>query len=494
MAYSESNKDIINDAESIELNTDIKETNDDPGSNDVKEQTDGRKENKMGVLPVNRLLITMSLPMMASMLVQALYNIVDSIFVARVAEDALTAVSMAFPLQTLMIALAGGTGVGINAILSKSLGEKEYERANKAAVNGVFLAAISFLLFLIIGLTVVRPFYMSQTGDPEIIEYGVQYLTVVLTCSFGIFGQFIFERLLTSTGRTLLTMITQGTGAIINLILDPILIFGLIGAPKLGVTGAAIATVCGQIVAAVMACIFNIKKNPDIHISFKGFKPDGAMIGSIYKIGVPSIIMQSIGSLMVYIMNKILIGFSSTAVAVFGVYFKLQSFTFMPVFGLNNGMIPIVAFNYGAQSKKRMMKTWRLAWIYATAIMLVGVALFESIPQYLLLLFDASDDMLRIGTVALRIIGIHFPIAAYCIVTGSMFQALGTSVYSMIVSIMRQIVVLIPAAYLLSLPGNVDYVWWSFPIAELMSAAATTFFFKRIYDKTIKRIGENNEV
>ena len=449
------------------------------------------RENKMGVLPINKLLITMSLPMMASMLVQALYNIVDSIFVSRVAEDALTAVSMAFPLQMLMIALAGGTGVGINAILSRALGEKEFDKANKTAVNGIFLSVISYLLFLVIGLTVVKPFYMSQTTDPEIIEYGVQYLTIVLTCSFGIFGQFIFERLLTSTGRTLYTMITQGTGAIINLILDPILIFGLLGAPKMGVAGAAIATIIGQIVAAVLACIFNIKKNPDIHISFKGFKPDGKLIGNIYKIGVPSIIMQSIGSLMVYIMNKILIGFSSTAVAVFGVYFKLQSFVFMPVFGLNNGMIPIVAYNYGAEKKDRMMKTWKLAWIYATAIMVAGVAVVEAIPGVLLGFFDASAEMTAMGTVALRIIGIHFPIAAYCIVTGSMFQALGVSVYSMIVSIMRQIVVLIPAAYLLSLLGNVDYVWWSFPIAELMSAAVTTFFFKRIYEKTIKHIGNN---
>ena len=330
---------------------------------------------------------------------------------------------------------------------------------------------------------------MSQTTDPEIIEYGVQYLTIVLTCSFGIFGQFIFERLLTSTGRTLYTMITQGTGAIINLIMDPILIFGLLGAPKMGVAGAALATIIGQIVAAVLACVFNIKKNPDIHISFKGFKPDGKLIGNIYKIGVPSIIMQSIGSLMVYIMNKILIGFSSTAVAVFGVYFKLQSFVFMPVFGLNNGMIPIIAYNYGAEHKDRMMKTWKLAWIYATAIMIVGVAVVETIPGVLLGFFDASDEMLRIGRVALRIIGIHFPVAAYCIVTGSMFQALGVSVYSMIVSIMRQIVVLIPAAFLLSLIGNVNYVWWAFPIAEVMSATVTTFFFKRIYEKTIKHIG-----
>ena len=447
-----------------------------------------RKENKMGVLPVNSLLLTMSLPMVASMLVQALYNIVDSIFVSRVAENALTAVSMAFPLQTLMIALAGGTCVGINAILSKSLGEKEYDRVNKAAVNGIFLSVLSYLLFLVIGLTLVRPFYMSQTTDAEIVEFGVQYLTIVLSCSFGVFGQFIFERLLTSTGRTFYTMITQGTGAIINLILDPILIFGLLGAPKLGVRGAAIATVIGQIVACILAYIFNKKKNPDVHISFKGFRPDMQLIGHIYKIGIPSIIMQSIGSLMVYILNKILISFSSTAVAVFGVYFKLQSFIFMPIFGLNNGMIPIIAYNYGARKKDRMLKTWKYAWIYATAMMILGVIAFECFPVPLLKLFDASENMTNMGVVALRIIGIHFPVAAYCIVTGTMFQALGVSVYSMITSIMRQIVVLIPAAYLLSLLGNVDYVWWSFPIAEVMSAAATTFFFKKIHDNVIDKM------
>ena len=447
-----------------------------------------RKENKMGVLPVNSLLLTMSLPMVASMLVQALYNIVDSIFVSRVAENALTAVSMAFPLQTLMIALAGGTCVGINAILSKSLGEKEYDRVNKAAVNGIFLSVLSYLLFLVIGLTLVRPFYMSQTTDAEIVEFGVQYLTIVLSCSFGIFGQFIFERLLTSTGRTFYTMITQGTGAIINLILDPILIFGLLGAPKMGVRGAAIATVIGQIVACILAYIFNKKKNPDVHISFKGFRPDMQLIGHIYKIGIPSIIMQSIGSLMVYILNKILISFSSTAVAVFGVYFKLQSFIFMPIFGLNNGMIPIIAYNYGARKKDRMLKTWKYAWIYATAMMILGVIAFECFPVPLLKLFDASENMTNMGVVALRIIGIHFPVAAYCIVTGTMFQALGVSVYSMITSIMRQIVVLIPAAYLLSLLGNVDYVWWSFPIAEVMSAAATTFFFKKIHDNVIDKM------
>lgn len=457
------------------------------------EETAVREENKMGVMPVNKLLITMSLPMMISMLVQALYNIVDSIFVSRICENALTAVSLAFPLQTLMIAIAGGTGVGINAILSKSLGEHDFDKANKTASNGIFLSLLSYILFLIIGLTCVGPYYRSLSDDPEIVEFGIQYMTIVCTCSFGIFGQFIFERLLTSTGRTFYTMITQGTGAIINIIFDPIFIFGLLGAPKMGVAGAAVATVLGQIVAAVMAFIMNIKKNPDIKLSMKGYRPDGKLIGEIYKIAVPSIIMQSIGSVMNYIMNQILMGFSSTATAVFGVYYKLQSFIFMPIFGLNNGMVPIVAFNYGARSRDRMMKAWKYSWIYATVIMFVGALAFELIPGFLLGFFNASETMLEIGIPALRIIGVHFPVAAFCIITGSVFQALGKSTYSMVTSIMRQVVVLLPAAYLLSLLGKVDYVWWSFPIAEVMSAAATTFYFVRIYKKIISKIPLNGD-
>lgn len=452
-----------------------------------------REENKMGVQPVNRLLIGMSLPMMASMLVQALYNIVDSIFVSRVSENALTAVSMAFPLQTLMIALAGGTCVGINAILSRSLGSKDYEKADKTAVNGVFLALLSYLLFLIIGIVFVGPYYRSQTSNPEIIEYGIQYMTIVCCCSFGIFAQFIFERLLTSTGRTFYTMITQTSGAVINIILDPIFIFGLFGLPAMGTAGAAIATVIGQIFAGTLAFFMNVKKNPDVHINFKGFRPDGRIISEIYKIGIPSIIMQSIGSVMNYIMNMVLIGFSSTAVAVFGVYYKMQSFIFMPVFGLNNGMVPIVAYNYGANNRKRLMKTWKLAWLYATIIMSLGTMAFELIPGPMFSLFDASDTMLSIGITAFRVIGVHFPVAAFCIVAGTMFQALGKSVYSMITSIMRQVVVLIPAALLLARLNNVDYVWWAFPIAEVMSAAATLFFFVRIYRKTILKIDLGSE-
>lgn len=445
-------------------------------------------ENKMGVMPVNKLVVSMSVPMIISNLVQALYNIVDSIFVSRIDENALTAVSMAFPIQCLVIALGAGTGVGVNALLSKSLGEKNYDKANKVAMNGVFLSFLSFLVFLIIGLICVEPFYRSQTSDPQIIAYGKQYLTWVCCLSFGIYAQFIFERLLQSTGLTFYTMITQATGAIINMILDPMLIFGLCGLPRLGVAGAAIATVFGQTVAATMAVILNIRKNKEIKLSLAGFRPDGRIIKGIYTVGLPSIIMQSIGSVMNYCMNLILIGFTSTAVAVFGVYYKLQSFVFMPVFGLNNGMVPIVAYNYGAQNRKRLIKTVKLSTLYAVCIMLVGTIAFETIPQLLFKAFDASESMLSIGVPALRIIGIHFPVAAVCIIVGSMFQALGNGVYSLITSVARQIVVLLPAAYLLSLIGDVAYVWWAFPIAEIMSFAATMFFTMRINKKIIRKI------
>lgn len=445
-------------------------------------------ENKMGVMPVNKLLVSMSLPMMISMLVQALYNIVDSIFVSRIEEDALTAVSMAFPLQTLMIGVSVGTCIGVNALLSKALGEKNFERADKTAMNGVFLAAVSYLVFLVVGLTCVRPFYESQTDSVNIITYGCDYLSICMVMSFGSFAQMIFERLLTSTGRTTLTMITQGTGAIINIILDPIFIFGYFGVPAMGVRGAAIATVIGQIAAAIFAIILNLAKNKDIHLRLKYLVPDGKLIGEIYVVAVPSIIMQCIGSVMTYTINLILIAFSSTAVAVFGVYFKLQSFTFMPVFGLNGGTVPIIAYNYGARKKDRLMQAWKLALKIAVAIMLVGTIAFELVPEALLKLFDASEEMCAIGIPALRIIGVHFPIAAYCIVTGTLFQSLGKSIYSMITSIMRQLVVLLPAAYLLSLIGSVSWVWLAFPIAELMSAAATYFFYRKIRREIIDQI------
>ena len=449
-----------------------------------------QQENKMGVMPVNKLLLSMSLPIMISMLVQALYNIVDSIFVAMISENALTAVSLAFPIQSLMIAVASGTGVGVNAILSKSLGEKNFDKANKAAINGVFLAVLSYVLFVIVGLVVTGPFYKSQTADAEILAYGKQYLTIVCVASFGVFMQIIFERLLQSTGKTIYTMITQGTGAIINIIMDPIFIFGLCGMPKLGVAGAAVATVIGQMVAGALGIFLNYKVNHEVKLKVKGFRPDKGIIGQIYAVGVPSIIMQAIGSIMTYGMNLILISFTSTATAVFGVYFKVQSFIFMPVFGLNNGMVPIIAYNYGAGKKDRLIKTMKLSIAYAVGLMVIGFLVFQFCPHLLLQMFNASETMLEIGIPALRIISISFLFAGFCIICGSVFQALGNGVYSMIVSIARQLVVLLPAAYLLSKLGNVNYVWWSFPIAELMSLSLSAYFLHRIYHKIIKHIGE----
>ena len=449
---------------------------------------DTANENKMGIMPVGKLLITMSLPMMISMVVQALYNIVDSVFVSRVSEDALTAVSMAFPLQALCIALGAGMGVGVNALLSKSLGAKDNDMVNKSALNGLFMTFVSYLVLLVIGIFAVKPFYMIQTDSADIIQYGTDYLSVICCFSFGMFFQFTFERLLQSTGRTFQTMITQTVGAVTNIILDPIYIFGLFGVPAFGVKGAAIATVIGQIIAAVLALIMNIKVNTDIDFSLKGFKPDIKIIGMIYKVGLPSIIMQSIGSVMVFCLNKILIVFSSTAVAVFGVYFKLQSFVFMPVFGLNNGLIPIMAYNYGAKKKDRMIKTIKCGLLIAFSIMSVGMVVFELFPDAILALFEASDNMLAMGKVALRTIAIHFPIAAICIVLGSAFQALGNAVYSMFVSIARQLVVLIPVAYALSKLGNVNYVWWCFPIAEIMSLTITVIFFIKLKREVIDKI------
>lgn len=449
---------------------------------------DTANENKMGIMPVGKLLITMSLPMMISMVVQALYNIVDSVFVSRVSEDALTAVSMAFPLQALCIALGAGMGVGVNALLSKSLGAKDNDMVNKSALNGLFMTFVSYLVLLVIGIFAVKPFYMIQTDSADIIQYGTDYLSVICCFSFGMFFQFTFERLLQSTGRTFQTMITQTVGAVTNIILDPIFIFGLFGVPAFGVKGAAIATVIGQIIAAVLALIMNIKVNTDIDFSLKGFKPDIKIIGMIYKVGLPSIIMQSIGSVMVFCLNKILIAFSSTAVAVFGVYFKLQSFVFMPVFGLNNGLIPIMAYNYGAKKKDRMIKTIKCGLLIAFSIMSIGMVVFELFPDAILALFEASDNMLAMGKVALRTIAIHFPIAAICIVLGSAFQALGNAVYSMFVSIARQLVVLIPVAYALSKLGNVNYVWWCFPIAEIMSLTITVIFFIKLKREVIDKI------
>ncbi len=445
-----------------------------------------RQENKMGVMPIPKLLITMSLPMIISMLVQALYNIVDSMFVAQLNENALTAVSLAFPIQNLMIAVAAGTGVGINALLSRSLGEKKFGTANTIAKNGILLGILSSLVFAILGLLGSRLFFEIQTKDAQIIEYGTQYMSVITIVSFGLFLQITFERLLQSTGKTIFNMITQGMGAIINIILDPILIFGWFGLPAMGVTGAAVATVIGQIFAALLGLFFNYKFNKEIHVSFKGFKPCRETIGNIYKIGVPSIIMQSIGSLTTFGMNNILLMFSSTAATVFGVYFKLQSFVFMPVFGLTNGMIPIVAYNYGAQNKKRIYQTIKLSAIIAISIMLIGVVIFQLFPQTLLGLFEASEHMLEIGVPALRTISLCFVFAGFSIIASSVFQALGNGVYSMLISIARQIVIILPVAFIFAKLFGLNMVWFAYPIAEVVSVIMCIFMLKRIIKTKVK--------
>ena len=441
------------------------------------------RENKMGTMPENRLLLSMAVPMMISMLVQALYNIVDSIFVSRICEDALTAVSMAFPLQNIIIAIAVGFGVGINALLSRALGQKNAERVNQVAVNGLLLALLSYLLVLVAGLLGIRAYMHTQTDIETIVNFGITYLNICILCSFGVFIEITFERFLQATGRTIYSMITQLVGAITNIILDPILIFGLLGFPKMGIAGS-ITLPEGVTVGAVVAVILNHCKNPEIHLRLRHIRPSGKLMGEITAISIPSIIMSCISSLTCFVMNLILITFSSTAVAVFGVYFKLQSFVFMPVFGLNNGMVPIIAYNYGAQKSERIHKTIRLGMVYAVAIMMIGLLVFQLIPKELLLMFDASDAMLEIGAPALRIMSLAFIFAGISIVAGSSCQAFGYSVYSMLISIARQIVVLIPAAYLLSLTGVLRSIWFAFPIAEIFSLILSLFFLRTTLKKT----------
>lgn len=440
----------------------------------------------MGTQPIGRLMITMSLPIMISMLVQALYNIVDSIFVAKIHKDALTAVSMAFPIQTLMIAVGAGTGVGIKALLSKSLGEKNFERANRSANNGIFLAFISFLLFVVIGLCTTGIFYDFQTDNEAIRQYGKDYLYIVTMASLGIFMQMTFENLLQSTGKTIYSMYTQGAGAIINLILDPCLIFGWGPFPEMGVSGAALATVIGQFVAAGLGLLLNIKVNKELVISLKKYPPEKKTCKQIYAVGLPSIIMQSIGSVMTFALNKILIGYSDTAVAVLGVYFKLQSFIFMPIFGLNNGYIPIIAYNYGARKKKRIIKAFKCGALLAVSIMAVGMVIFLTIPDVLLGFFEADDEMLEIGVPALRIISAHFVLASFSIIMISTLQGLSKGIYSMIVSFSRQIIVLLPAAYVLSKCFGLSAIWWAFPIAEVVSMTLCALFLAKTYRKMIK--------
>lgn len=443
-------------------------------------------ENKMGVMPINKLLITMALPMILSMLVQALYNIVDSICVSRVSEDALTAVSLAFPVQSLMIAISVGTGVGINALLSRSLGEKKPKEAGLAAQNGMFLALCSYLVFAVLGVAGSRLFFQMQNVSPEIAEYGTQYLFICLLFSFGLFFQITFERLLQSTGKTLYNMISQGIGALINIVLDPILIFGLFGFPKLEVMGAAIATVIGQIVGMCFAFYFNHKKNNEINVSMKGFRPNGSTIRRIYSVGIPSIIMQAIVSVMSFGMNSICLMFSSTAAAVFGIYFKLQSFVFMPIFGLNNGMVPIIAYNYGARNKKRITDTIKLALVISISIMMVGLLIFQLFSPQLLSMFKASDEMLRIGVPALRIISISFLFAGYSIIISTSFQALSKAVYSLWISIARQLLVILPSAYLLGNLFGENGIWIGFPLSEIVSLIMCTILYRKVYKTQIQ--------
>ena len=449
------------------------------------------QENKMGVMPIPKLLFNMAIPMVVSMLMQALYNIVDSAFVGMYSTHALEAVSIAFPIQNLMIAFATGTGVGINALLSRHLGEKKFEEADTTANTGLFLAICSYALFALMGLTIVRPFFSMQSDIAEVVNYGEAYLTIILLCGFGIFGEITNERLLQATGRTVYSMITQGTGAIINIILDPIMIFGYFGMPALGVKGAAIATVIGQCVAFALALIFNIKVNKEININVsKIFKPKLKEIAKIYEIGIPSIIMSSITSFLTVGMNLILKKFSEDAITVYGVYFKLNSFIFMPVFGLNNGMVPILSYNYGARKPDRIKKTIKLGMSCAVAYMLVGLAVFELIPNKLLMIFSASENVMSIGVVALRIIGLSFLFAGIGIVSSTVFQAIGNPLHSLLISVLRQLVIILPVAYLLSLTGSVDNVWWSYPIAEVVSFVLCVLFLRRTFRKLHKSLGE----
>ena len=450
-----------------------------------------RRENKMGVQPVGKLLISMSLPVMVSMLVQALYNIVDSIFVAQLSENALRAVSLAFPVQNLIIAVGVGTGVGINSLVSRRLGERRFEEANKAAENGVFLGVCSWLVFAVLGLLFSRPFFQLFTTNQEVIQMGVDYLVVCTVFSFGSFLQLVTERILQATGITIYNMITQGTGAIINIIFDPIFIFGYFGVPAMGVKGAAIATVMGQIVAMILGFVFNYYKNVEVRMNFRGFRPDGRIIRDIYRVGLPSIVMQSIATPMTMGINKILTGLNEVAVSVFGVYFKLQSFVFMPVFGLTNGMVPIVAYNYGARHRDRILGTIRHALCYSVGIMVVGILVFQLVPDRLLLLFDSSEDqqLLTLGIPALRIISISFPLAGVGIIFSSVFQAVGNGGLSLIMSLVRQLVVILPVAWLLARWAGLGAVWFAFPFAELFSVGLAVLMFRSFYQNRIRSLG-----
>lgn len=448
-------------------------------------------ENKMGTMPVGRLLFTMALPLAISMLVQAFYNVVDSFYVSRISESAVTALGMAFPIQNLQIGFATGAGVGMNALLSKSLGEGNRERANQAAGNGIFLCLCFALMFVIFGVVGARPYYRMQSDVAETIENGTAYISICSIFCLGIFVEILGERLLQASGRTVFTLFTQGLGAVLNIILDPVFIFGFapLGIAPMGIAGAAVATVIGQWVAAIMALIFNFTCNPDVRLRLKYLRPRREIVQKILSVGVPSIVMMAIGSVMNFGMNQIFLGFKDygeTAAGVFGIYFKLQSFVLMPLFGINNASISIMAYNYGARKPERITKTLKLAVGTALSIMLVGLAAFQLFPNQLLSIFQPSDTFLSLGRSALRIVSLHFPIAAIGIALGASFPALGNGIYSTITSLCRQLIALLPVAYLLSLTGNVHAVWWAFPIAEVVSATVSLILFSKIYKQKIK--------
>ena len=452
--------------------------------------TDTRSASRMGTAPMGPLLFSLAIPMMVSMLFQALYNVVDSIFVSYINEAALSAVSLAFPIQNLMIAFAVGTGVGVNAYVSKSLGEGNRAEADRTAANGLFLALCTFVAFFVFGLVGVSAFMNSQTEDPLIRQYGNDYLSVCCIFSLGCMIQCMVEKLLSATGRSNYAMITQLVGALTNIVLDPILIFGLFGFPRMEAAGAAAATVAGQFLGAITGLYPNLRPHHDIQFRLQDFRPQGRTIRRIYQVGIPSIAMTSVGSVMTFCMNRILIAFSSTAVAVFGVYFKMQSFIVMPLIGLNNGMVPIIAYNYGARKPERIVKVIKMSVTAAVAIMLLGFAAAQLWPGAMLSIFNAGPDMLALGEVALRIISFHFIVAGFNIVVSAVFQALGRGVMALLVSLVRQLFVLVPVAWLLSLSGNVKLIWWSFPIAEVSSLILCSLFLTHCYRTVVRPMRE----
>ena len=451
----------------------------------MKEHDQPIQENKMGVMPVHRLLLSMSGPMMLSMLIQALYNVVDSVFVSYISEGALTAVSLAYPMQNLMIAVATGTGVGVNALLSRNLGERNFPMVNRTAGNALFLGLISYVVFALLGVFGSRAYFAAQVTDPEIIRMGQEYLTVILVLSIGCFGQVLLSQLLQSTGKTFYSMVIQMVGAVLNIILDPLLIFGLGGFPAMGVAGAALATVISQLVGTALGLYYNLRKNPEIRFSASQMRPSKGIIARIYSVGVPSILLQTVASLLIFGLNQILVSFSETATAVYGVYFKLQGFAFLPIIGMNNGMVPIIAYNYGAKKPERILQTIKLAILYAVGIMVAAVLLFQIFPVQLLSFFQASPEMLAIGVPALRTLSLCFLVGGFTIVSSSVFQALGKGLLSMSISVFRQLLLVLPLAYFFSLTGNLNMVWWAFPVAEVLAGLLAAYYLWRAYHRVI---------